>query len=236
MHRGYTKRWRKRWDKDYCKDHLLWVIMSYFIDHANYRESTVYVPNIGAVTLKRGQHIFSTLKLAAKLGVDRQRIRTKLKILKKMNFLTIKTTNKFSIAYVINYDTYQDKECSANQQTDQQLTSTQPAPNQQLTTPNKDKKVKKVKKENNILFLPEWLDLEIWEEFKKYRQNGKGKFTPYAQKLAISKLEKLRTEGDDPNEIMKKSIENGWTGLYPLKENKMRGETAEQWIKRVSQD
>jgi hypothetical protein len=145
MHRGYTKRWRKRWDKDYCKDHLLWVMMSYFIDHANYCDCDVFIPGVGVIHLKRGQHVFSTTKLSMKLGVDRQRIRTKLKILKNMNFLTIKPTNQFSIATVINYNIYQPSEKETNQQTNQQLTSDQPAPNQQLTTDNKDNKDNKEK-------------------------------------------------------------------------------------------
>ena len=92
LYRGYTKRWRKRWDKDYCKDHLLFTMMEYFIDHANYQETKIFFPNIGLIPLKRGEHVFSTVKLSEKLGVDRQRIRTKLKILKNIEFLTIKST------------------------------------------------------------------------------------------------------------------------------------------------
>ena len=103
MHRGYTKRWRKRWDKDYCKDHLLFTMMEYFIDHANYKDTEVFFPNIGTIPLKRGEHIFSTVKLAVKLGVNRQRIRTKLKILENVEFLTTETTNKYTKIFVLNY-------------------------------------------------------------------------------------------------------------------------------------
>lgn len=143
MHRGYTKRWRKRWLKEYHKDRLLWVLMDYFIDHANYKDTEVYVKGAGLVTIKRGQHIFGTLSLADLMGVDRQRIRTKLKILKNINFLTIKPTNRFSIATIINYNTYNPQEETTNQQIDQQLTSHKPATNQQLTTPKEYKKDKK---------------------------------------------------------------------------------------------
>ena len=154
MHRGYTKRWRRRWDKEYHKDHLLWVLMDYFIDHANYKDTEIYIKGAGLIPLKRGDHVFGTPSLAGLMGVDRQRVRSKLKILKKIGFLTIKTTNKFSIATVINYNTYNQQENQANQQTNQQLTSNQPATNQQLTTPNKDKKEKKVKKKIKKKFIP----------------------------------------------------------------------------------
>ena len=64
---------------------------------------------------------------------------------------------------------------------------------------------------------PVWLDLEVWKEFKKYRQNGRGKFTPYAQELAIKKLEKFRAAGNDPSEVIKQSILHGWSGLFEIK-------------------
>ncbi len=149
MYRGYTKRWRKRWEKEYHKDRLLWVIMDYFIDHANHRDSEVYMKGAGVVPLKRGQHIFGTLKLAEFMGVDRQRIRSKLKILKNIKFLTIKSTNRYSIATIINYNTYNPLKNETNQLTDQQLTSNQPATNQQLTTPNNVKNVKECKNNEN---------------------------------------------------------------------------------------
>ena len=117
--------------------------MDYFIDHANYKDTEIYIKGAGLIPLKRGQHIFGTLSLADLMGVDRQRVRSKLKILKNINFLTIKTTNRFSIATIINYDTYNPQENTTNQQTNQRLTSNQPATNQLLTTPkeyNKDKK------------------------------------------------------------------------------------------------
>lgn len=145
MERGYTKRWRKRWEKNYHKDRLLWVLMDYFIDHANYQDVDIYLKGVGSIPLKRGQHVFGTVKLARFIGVDRQRIRTKLTILKNIGFLTIKTTNKYSIASIINYNTYNPLKTTTNQQNDHQLTSSKPATNQQLTTDNKDNKVKKDK-------------------------------------------------------------------------------------------
>ena len=96
--------------------------MEYFIDHANYKDTEIYFPNIGLIPLKRGQHIFGTLKLAEFMGVDRQRVRSKLKILKNIEFLTIKSTNRYSIATIINYDTYNPLKNETNQLTDQQLT------------------------------------------------------------------------------------------------------------------
>lgn len=110
MHRGYTIRWRKRWDKGYHKDHLLWVMMDWFIDHANYEDNETYLPNYGTVKLERGQHIFGIPSMARYFNVSEKRIRTRLKILEKTEFLAIKRTNRFSIATITNYSRYQDNE------------------------------------------------------------------------------------------------------------------------------
>jgi len=131
-------------------------MMEYFIDHANYKDKEIYFPNIGLLALERGQHVFSAMKIAEKLGVSRQSVRSKLKILKNIKFLTIQTTNRFSIASVINYDIYQSANDEPNQQTNPCLTSSQPTANQQLTTPNKDKKVKKVNNTYSDGFLKFW--------------------------------------------------------------------------------
>lgn len=213
MYRGYTKRWRKRWSKDYHKDRLLWVLMDYFIDHANYVDKDVYIKGAGLVPVKRGQHLFGTLQLADFIGVDRQRIRTKLKILEKIQFLTIKPTNRFSIATIINYDIYNPLEEQTNQHIDQQLTSNKPATNQQLTTPNKDNKEKKV---NNIY--PAWLDLGLWKEFKKMRIRIKKPMTEHAELLRIADLKKLVDKGYSQDEIINKSIACSWQDFYEPKD------------------
>ena len=229
MHRGYTKRWRKRWDKDYCKDHLLFTMMEYFIDHANYKDTEIFFPNVGTIPLKRGEHIFSTVKLSAKLGVDRQRIRSKLKILKNIEFLTIQPTNRYTKIFVINYDIYNSNENEPNQLTNQHLTSTQPATNQQLTT---DKKVNKEKKVNKVKippFIPprgeelknngyDWIDADSWNQFVSHRKQIR---KPLSDRATQISLNFLRAHQADQRQIIETTIMNRWTGLFPLKNLKV---------------
>ena len=143
--------------------------------------------------------------------------------------MELKATRQYSIATVIKYDTYQPKENGNETQTEQQVRNRRETDEIPMELPNKEKKVKKEKKVNNY---PDWLDLEIWKEYKNYRQSGKGKFTPYAQGLAIDKLDKLRQEGNDPTEVIKRSIECGWSGLFPLKENSQKTE-AQKWLEQA---
>lgn len=96
------------------------------------------------VDVKSGQFISSSDKLGLELGLSRQQIRTSLDKLKSTNEITIKTTSKYSMITVSEYDIYQNPTSNP--------TSKQPASNQQVTTTNNDnndnnkKGVKKTKR------------------------------------------------------------------------------------------
>ena len=63
--------------------------------------------------------------------------------------------------------------------------------------------------------LPEFIKPEIWEMFKIHR--GK-KFSTNAKNLTIKDLIKAKHAGQDPNEMLEKSIANGWKGVFSTKD------------------
>jgi hypothetical protein len=67
--------------------------------------------------------------------------------------------------------------------------------------------------------LPEWMPLPQWNAFLDYRKQSKKRMTPYAQSLAIEVLADLRSQGHDPASVLKQSILNGWTGLFPFRKD-----------------
>lgn len=89
------------------------------------------------VDLLPGQLIFGRKSVAQGLKSTEQKIRTCVKTLENSNFLTIKSTNKFSIISIVNWETYQEEQPTANQQTNQQLTSSQPTTNHKQECKNK---------------------------------------------------------------------------------------------------
>ena len=242
MHRGYTKRWRKRWDKGYHQDFLLWALMDYFIDFANWKENEFPFlwkgKLVDMVKLKRGQCFFTFKSLAEffegpKNKVSRKMVRERIKILEKIGFLEHEQGHQYQIVTVLNYDKYNPIEDNEGHKPAHQSTTNGPQMGHQSTTPNKDNNYKKDKEIK--IALPEWLDESVWAEYKKYRSNGKNKLTPYAEKRAIIKLEKLRQEGNDPTEVIHESMICGWSGLFPLNRNKNNNqeqETPEQWLER----
>jgi uncharacterized phage protein (TIGR02220 family) len=142
---GWTKRHRKRWDKGYHTDLLLWVMMDYFIDHANF-EDKEWFDGAQKITIKRGQCVFSQPTMAKFFKVGRRQIRTRLIVLENIGFSTIKTTKRYSIITICNYNRYQD--CHHGERP-----SNRPTPDQHPTTPKEVKKLKNKDRAARVLTL-----------------------------------------------------------------------------------
>ena len=78
------------------------------------------------VTLESGQILTGRKKIAQECKLSEQNVRTAIKILKNLEILTIKSTKKYSIISLINWDTYQ-------QETSSSQPSSQPTTNHQVT-------------------------------------------------------------------------------------------------------
>ena len=95
--------------------------------------------------IKRGELITGLHSLSAETGISLQSLRTCLKRLKSTNEITIKSTNKYSVICIRNYDKYQHEPTSKLTSI---LTNNQQTTNKQLTTPKEYKKGNN--KDNNI--------------------------------------------------------------------------------------
>lgn len=67
--------------------------------------------------------------------------------------------------------------------------------------------------------LPSWLNLKAWEAWQEHRKEIGQKQTKTSVKLQLKKLEKYKEKHAD---MIRTSIENGWTGLFPPKEDGFR--------------
>ena len=84
-----------------------------------------------------------------------------------------------------------------------------------ITTGESTQSKVKYSKVNNTI-LPEFIDKEIWNDYLETRKKKRAAPTERAEVLLMKKLEEFRAAGDDPNEVLKRSIMNGWTGIFPL--------------------
>lgn len=71
--------------------------------------------------------------------------------------------------------------------------------------------------------LPDWLPRDEWAMFDRFRRAKSAKaWTADAQQLALRTLAKLRDAGNDPAAVLAQSVERGWTGLFPVRDQQQR--------------
>lgn len=75
---------------------------------------------------------------------------------------------------------------------------------------NKESKVKDIE-------LPAGIDKELWDGFIEMRIKVKKPPTDRAKGLLLKTLLELQRAGNDPNEVLRQSIQHNWVGLYELK-------------------
>ena len=118
--------WRKIMDWCWYKDANTTHFFNYILMKATHKDI-----NLFGVDLKKGQLIFGRHKASEETGLSHRSIRTAITRLKTTSEMTIKSTNRFSIITILNYDIYQSsKDINDHQndhQNDKQTTSKRPA-------------------------------------------------------------------------------------------------------------
>ena len=202
-------------------------IWDYLLREANHKDNKY----LGYV-LKRGQ-LFRSYRdirndLSWKVGYRTERynenqMKMGMRYLMKQLMITVTKQPRGNIITICNYDYFQNPKNyeTTNEATDE-TTNGQPMGNQGVLSINK--KNKNIKNERTNL--PDWLPIELWNEFKKLRIKLRKPLTAKAEQLNISKLDKLRKAGNDPKAVIERTIERGWQGFFELPENKNKLNTA----------
>jgi len=79
-------------------------------------------------------------------------------------------------------------------------------------------KEKIIKKIVTPKIYPDWLDMNLWGEFKKFRIKIRAPLTDHAEKVNIEKLTALKLQGNNPSDVINQTIERGWKGFFPVQE------------------
>jgi hypothetical protein len=158
---GWIKLHRSFLDWGWFSEDKMVRFFVYLLLKANYEDGEWM-----GIKIKRGELVTGRKSLSQNLQLPEQTVRTLLCRLKSTSEITIRSTNKYSIITICNYDYYQNFSIEDNQQTNQQIPNEQPATNQQLTTVKEVKEDKKPR--NNKIFIP-----PILEDVKTYfKDNG----------------------------------------------------------------
>lgn len=230
VHRGYIKLWRKIFDSGIQKEHTTFMLWIWILCNVT-RQPLKYIARGQQINLEPGELIIGRKRLSEELMISEQSIRTCLEHLKSWGNLTIRSTNRFSILKVMNWELYQESVTQINQQVNQEVTSNQPASNHKT----RSKEVKNVKNKDREGVpgngIPEWIPKETWEQFKEFRLRKKAPLTQLAIKKTISELEKLKADGYDPQSVLEQSVYRGWTGVFPIKGQKQDDCPGFDWSK-----
>jgi len=143
---GWIKLHRQALTGGWLQSPNLWTFWCYCLLKANH-ESGKEMVKFQRINITPGQFVFGRKKASEELKMSQQSIRTCLKKLQLLGNITLKSTNKFSILTICNWEHYQGSKNKSNQQ----VTSNQPASNQQVTTNKNDKNERmKEKKKRSV--------------------------------------------------------------------------------------
>lgn len=171
---------------------------------ANYKAGIIRKRGV-RIELKRGHVGWSQMALSERWQWSRGKVIRYLDELERDGRIVQQKNNVTTLIYIVNYESYQN--CGT---TDSTTDST--------TDGTGRKKVKKENKEHKgkdaEYDLPQWLDVQAWDEFVQHRKDIKKPIT----KLSASKALKILSESrSHQQEIIDKTIGNVWVGLFPLK-------------------
>ena len=97
-----------------------------------------------------------------------------------------------------------------------------------------DKKREEKTKAASAFELPDWIPVDLWNDYEEMRRKIRKPMTDKARKLAVNTIERLRQEGHSPREVVEQSIFKSWQGLFAPSRNGGNGNGHyETWNERV---
>ena len=149
----------------------------YLLMEANHSKAKVPIGN-QIVTVERGQRLTSILTLSDLFNWSRFKVKTFLDLLESDGMLEVKTTSKYALITIVNYDFYQSEQGRNQHQNDIKPTSKQHQSNinptskqHQTNTNNNDNKDNNEKNVNN--------EKKKAAAFDFFQDHGFGFITPY---------------------------------------------------------
>lgn len=141
----WIKLYRKFKDWGWYRNSNMVHLFIHLLLSANYKANDWMGVSVG-----RGQVVTGLHTLYEDTGISIQTIRTCINRLKSTGEITSKSTNKFSVITIVNYEEYQQQDLESTSKSTSKLTNNQQATNKQLTTLKEVKKEKKYNKPSSL--------------------------------------------------------------------------------------
>lgn len=162
-----------------------------------------YSPKPGTICIAEGI-AYTNEQLAAFTKLTLDSINSGIKHLSStgVNKININPDGTLSISNWLNYQTEYDRQKGYRRGL------------QGKVTHKSDEQKSSVSVSTSVSLLPKGLSQETWDDFKEHRATIKAKLTPNAERRLLKRLARMVEDGDIAEEIVGRSIENGWKGLF----------------------
>ena len=134
---GYLKLYRSITSWEWYKDTNTKIVFLHLLLSANWEPSRYKGQDV-----PKGGLVVGRKSLAKDLGISERQVRTALEHLKSTNEITIKTTNRFSIVSIVNWEKYQGLYDEATNKTTSDKSFKRPTSDQQTTTEEEYKNIR----------------------------------------------------------------------------------------------
>lgn len=192
-------------------------IFDYLVREANYEDRKV-----DGTIIKRGQVFTSYSEIQEalhwKIGYRKETYskwacEAAMKLLTKATMVTTAKTTRGMIITVLNYDKFQDFENYENHNEHHNDATREPQPPDTIqNTLNTSNTV------NAYIYIANKKFKKAYMGYQEMRKKKRLKMTPYAEELILKKLHSYPLE--DAIKMLEQSIENSWTGLFPVNAQK----------------
>ena len=205
MDKGWIKIHRKILDWEWFDKAEMVKLLIMFVCKANIEDKEWQ-----GMVVRRGQFITSLDKLSAESGFSKQKIRTCLKRFENTKEITIKSTNKYTIVTICNYESYQISEDS-NQHAEQHSNNIQTTNQQQQL---KNIRTKEIYKESSTIVEPKKkISLTLTENLEKRNKSFYESLVPYVETYGKELIRAFYDYWTEPNKSktkMRFELEKTW--------------------------
>jgi len=208
---GYILLFRRLLKNPTFKSDFEAMTFAWLVLRASWRDVTVRYKD-RAIHLRRGQLAISVRDIATKMDRSRQWADRFLARLTQADMIETSTETGVNVVTIRNYDLYQRRWDGA-----ETPAGTRPGQDRDTSgTQNNELNEKKEGKEKKgaSFSLPDWVDPEVWADWERYRKEIKKPLTDTARKKAMAVLAEARAKGYQPREVIDRSINANWQGLF----------------------
>lgn len=171
---GYIKIARKIIDSSVFDNPNLLKIWIWILCKSAHKEHSQMI-GLQEIHLKKGQLIFGRKKAAEQLKMKESSVYKLIKMLEKMNRITVNSNNKFSLISVVNWELYQEQYTSFLTTEEQQRNNKGTTKEQHRNTNNNVNNVKNVKNKKNNIYAQKNCACEFFDDLWALYPRKRGK-------------------------------------------------------------